>query len=60
MCNGQTHDQKCTQTIFWQGGNAQFAHDLFSEHVNPTITHSNQTTYQAMANANNNNITLAK
>ena len=60
MCNRQTCDQTHAQTIFWQVGNAQFAHDLFSECTSPMIMHSDQTTYQTIANAHNNNITWAK
>ena len=36
---------------------SQLVHDLFSEHTSPTIMNSDQTTYQTIANAHNNNIT---
>ena len=56
--------QTCTQnhasTIFWQVGNAQFMHNLFSKHTSPMIAHSDQPTYQTIDNAHNNNITWAK
>ena len=60
MHDGWTGDPKHAQTIFWQVGNVQFVHDLFSEDTSPTITHGNQTTYQTIANAHNNNIRWAK
>ena len=60
MHNGQAHNQKHAQTIFWQVGDARFTHDLFSKCMSPTITHGDQTTYQTIANAHNNNITWAK
>ena len=37
-----------------------FMHDLFSEYVSLTITHSNQPTYETIHNAQNNSITWAK
>ena len=46
--------------LFWQVGDAQFMHDLFSKCASPTITHDDQATYQTIANAHNNNITWAK
>ena len=46
--------------LFWQVGDAQFMHDLFSKCASPTITHDEQATYQTIANAHNNNITWAK
>ena len=60
MYDGGTCDQKCAQTIIWQVGDARFAHNLFSKCVSPMIMHSNQTTYQTIANTHNNNITWAK
>ena len=48
------------EPFFWQVGDAQFMHDLLSEHASPMIMHSNQTTYQTIANAHINNITRAK
>ena len=60
MHDGWTCDQNHAQTIFWQVGNAHFVHDLFSEHVSPTIMHGEQPTYQTIDNAHNNNITWAK
>ena len=35
---------------------SQLMHDKFSKHASPTIMHSDQTTYQTIANAHNNNI----
>ena len=49
MHDGWTHNQQHAQTVFWQVGNAQFMHGLFSKHTSPMIMHSNQTTYQTIA-----------
>ena len=51
---------KSWMNLFLQVGNVRFMHNLFSEHMSPTIVHGDQPTYQTIDNAHNNNITWAK
>ena len=55
------HMTKITHELFFgELAMQDFMHDLFSEHVSPTITHGNQPTYQTIHNTHNNSITWAK
>ena len=53
MCDGKPHDQKAHIPFLaiWQFMTClQLVHDLFNEHMSPTIMQSDQTTCQTIAN----------
>ena len=60
MHDRHTCHQKAHEPFFSNFGDARLNHDYSSEHVSPTITHGNQTTYKSILNARNIKNTLRK